>query len=302
MRGIYFMIAKIAKRIQRRMRQNYLTFCLLVRLEPIIRRVGFWERNVKNKKNSKELSKRMLKSRKFYERNKKRITNLKSMLADEKSRMVWGGVIDYRTKGTPIKKGLYSEYDQYFVKDIIQIDENEVFVDCGAFIGDTIQAFTNRAKREIANYKIIAFEPDEKNYRLLNKFFGTKGNVVIIKKGLSDREGILLFDQKGAASSQLVVDEGKTIIKIPVINMDAVPECRNATWIKMDIEGAELNALRGAEEIIKRNHPKLTISIYHSDEDMIRIAEYIHELVPEYKLYIRQHTRHGPDTVLYAVI
>ena len=84
--------------------------------------------------------------------------------------------------------------------------------------------------------------------------------------------------------------------------MDAVPECQNATWIKMDIEGAELNALRGAKGIIRRNHPKLTICIYHSDEDMIRIAEYIHELVPEYKLYVRNHTGRQTEIVLYAVI
>ena len=127
-------------------------------------------------------------------------------------------------------------------------------------------------------------------------------NVVIVKKGLSDKEKILLFEQKGAANSQLEVDEDKANAKIQVINMNSVPECWNATWIKMDIEGAEFSVLRGAEEIIKRNRPKLTISIYHSDEDMIRIAEYIHKLVPEYKLYIRLHPRYGVDTVLYAVI
>lgn len=70
----------------------------------------------------------------------------------------------------------------------------------------------------------------------------------------------------------------------------------------MDIEGSELPALEGAKQTILRNKPKLAISIYHSDEDMLRIVEYIHELVPEYKLYIRAHTMGIAETVLYAVI
>ena len=62
-----------------------------------------------------------------------------------------------------------------------------------------------------------------------------------------------------------------------------------------------MDALMGAQEVIRRNHPKLTICIYHSNEDMIRIAEYIHELVPEYNLYIRHHSKFEGETVLYAV-
>lgn len=86
-----------------------------------------------------------------------------------------------------------------------------------------------------------------------------------------------------------------------MINIDAVPECKNATFIKMDIEGMEWDALHGAVETIKRNHPKLAICIYHSDEDMIRIVEYIHEIAPEYKLYVRHHSKREYETVLYAV-
>ena len=70
----------------------------------------------------------------------------------------------------------------------------------------------------------------------------------------------------------------------------------------MDIEGAEMSALQGASEVIRKNRPKLTICIYHSDEDLFRIAEYVHELVPEYKLYIRHHSKSDVETVLYAVI
>lgn len=69
----------------------------------------------------------------------------------------------------------------------------------------------------------------------------------------------------------------------------------------MDIEGSEMDALIGAEQTIRRNHPKLTICIYHSDEDMIRIIEWIHHIDPKYRLYVRHHSRSAVETVVYAV-
>ncbi len=69
----------------------------------------------------------------------------------------------------------------------------------------------------------------------------------------------------------------------------------------MDIEGAELNALKGCEKIIKRYQPKLAICIYHRNEDFIEIPKYILSIVPEYKLYMRHHNISGTETVLYAI-
>ena len=74
------------------------------------------------------------------------------------------------------------------------------------------------------------------------------------------------------------------------------------TFIKMDIEGAELKALKGAKNIILRDKPKLAISIYHKPEDIVEIPLFIKELVPEYKLYIRHYSNDSIETVLYAVI
>lgn len=71
--------------------------------------------------------------------------------------------------------------------------------------------------------------------------------------------------------------------------------------IKMDVEGAELESLKGAKNTILKYKPQLAICIYHSDEDMLSIAEYIHNLVPEYKMYVRHHTCNTGDTVLYGI-
>ena len=123
----------------------------------------------------------------------------------------------------------------------------------------------------------------------------------MIKKGLSSHEETLYFTEAGVGS-HVVADEKKAAYQIPVINIDAIESCKEATWIKMDIEGSEMQALEGARETIKNNRPKLTICIYHSDEDMIQIIEYIHSLVPEYQLYVRHHSKDAVDTVLYAHI
>lgn len=224
-----------------------------------------------------------------------------ALLADEKSKEIWKAVVRYRTRRIPIKASCYSEGDQYFVEEIIRPETGEVFIDGGGYTGDTVQQFLDTARKHKASYRrIIVFEPDIENYKLIKKFFGRQKKIILIKKGLSDCIKKIGFTGDGAVGR--ISQEDKDSRQISVINIDAVPECSDATWIKMDIEGAEMDALRGARNVILKNRPKLTISIYHSDEDMIRIAEYIHELVPEYKLYVRHHSKGHCETVLYAVI
>lgn len=201
-----------------------------------------------------------------------------------------------------MKPELYSEDDQYFARDIIRIEDGEVFVDGGAYIGDTIEKFLTVASEEGASYKkIIALEPDDRNFHMLEEAYGHTPRVELIKKGMSNKSGTLLF-QENANWSRLTENETLATTKVPVVALDDFPECDEITWIKMDIEGAESDALEGAKHTIQRNHPKLTICIYHSDEDMIRIVEQVHELVPEYRLFIRHHTTGDNETVLYAVI
>lgn len=219
-----------------------------------------------------------------------------------KSQKRCGGGVEYRTKRMPISKGLYSEYDQYFCKDIIKLKDNEVFVDGGAYRGDTIQQFIDNCRKKNISYKkIIAFEPDSHNFNLLSKFYGKRKDILLIKRGLSKDRDVLYF-QGNSVNFCKAESKEKSSCQVSVVNIDAVPECRDATFIKMDIEGAEMDALYGAKETIKKNHPKLAICIYHSDEDMIQIIEYVHSLVSEYKLYVRHHTRGKCETVLYAVV
>lgn len=294
---------RIIKKVYHKMQHHYITFRILVFLKEhgVTRRINHIVRGSNYKQTRVMLTDEMKKSLNFYMENQDRITNVMNLLADEKSRKVWDGVMKYRMHRTPIAPELYSENDQYFVKDLLQISPNEIFIDGGAYTGDTIQQFMDMARKQKIDYKkIIAFEPDERNYELLSRYYGHKEKVILVKKGIYKEDGILYFKDAGAAAS-IVDNEEDASYQIPVTSIDKVSDCNDATWIKMDIEGAEMDALYGAKEVIKRNHPKLTICIYHSDRDMLGIIEYIHELVPEYKLYVRHHSRSNVETVLYAI-
>lgn len=243
----------------------------------------------------------MLESRKFFQENQKRIHAVMEIMADDLSRDIYLAVWNYKMFRTPILKKFYNEKNQYLVDGILELEENEVFIDGGGYVGDTIEKLYSYAeKRKIRIKKIITFEPEKSNFMYIQKMKKKYPEIVLIKKGLSWKEGNLFFDEKGVCAK--IVDKIQdATTKIPVINIDAVNECRDATYIKMDIEGAEINALKGAENTILKNHPKLAICIYHKDTDMIQIIEYIHQLVPEYKIYVRHHSRCQNETVCYAV-
>lgn len=278
-----------------------LRFLLMLKRISLPRKVNYLMTCWENQKLRKCPSDDMLKSQLFYLENWPRVKNILAILEDEISRRTLGGVLRYRTMRTPIPRELCLIKDQYFVDDILRVEEGEVFVDVGAYVGDTIGPLLSQAERKNVHLgKVVAFEPGELNYKLLVDTYGSVPNVVLLKKGVSDEDATKYF--VGSGINGKISSETESVGEaITVVRLDSEPACRDATWIKMDIEGAEMSALRGAQELITKNHPKLTICIYHSDEDMVRIAEYIHELVPAYKLYIRHHTRMRNETVLYAV-
>ncbi len=238
----------------------------------------------------------MLRSKAFFVENAQRVNNILSWLADEESKETYRKAIEFRiTHDIKRAPKIYNTKEQYFDKNIIK-SENDVFVDCGAFIGDTVDCFIDFCK---SNYKsIISFEPDNFNYKeLCNK---NVNNMTVFKAGVWDKSTRLSFISNGSGS-RIVESTDNNDNAIEVLAIDEVAECKEATFIKMDIEGAEKKALMGARQTIIRNKPKLAICIYHSDEDMIEIAEYLHSLVPDYRLYIRHYFYEPIETVLYAI-
>lgn len=238
---------------------------------------------------------------KFFKDNEERINKISGYLADKKSKDIYRKVIKFRQTHNRKDRPYFTPtfYDQYFAKNIVKLNDKEVFVDCGAFSGDTTELFLANCHGNFKN--IICFEPDLPSINQIEAKFKDK-RIVLVPAGVYNETGTLNFKSEMGGSAGIVLNSDSTdCIQIPVTSIDQTSACAEATFIKMDIEGAEMNALIGAQQTILKNHPKLAICIYHSDEDMIRIPEHIHELVPEYKLYVRHHCYDVYETVLYAI-
>lgn len=115
--------------------------------------------------------------------------------------------------------------------------------------------------------------------------------------GLWNQKDELSFLQR--SSNGHLSQEGNIRVKLDAL--DHILKGEKVTFIKMDIEGAELKALQGSRNTIIEHRPKLAICVYHKPEDIIEIPLYIHEIAPEYKFYLRHHSKEYTETVLYAV-
>lgn len=174
---------------------------------------------------------------------------------------------------------------QYFDKDIIQFDpDGEVFIDGGSYDLQTSLILSEKTKIK----KIYAFEADHRNIEKVRNASKQKPelSIEVYPFGLWDKEDELVFEDSGEMDSKILCEpmkSGRNTIK--TVALDEVVH-DPVTFIKMDIEGAELNALKGAKRIIQKDRPKLAICIYHKPEDTIEIPYYIHQSVPEYKFYL----------------
>lgn len=199
----------------------------------------------------------------------------------------------------------FGEAEQYFGPKFIKLCDEETFVDVGCYDFRSALALGRHCK---CVKKVYAFEPDPENYKRClqnaeNRSRSRIQDVQILPYGVWSEKTTLQFSACGTVESSFC-EENTMSVSIPVTTIDnTIDPCDRVTMIKMDIEGSELEALKGARETILRDKPKLAISIYHKMEDMWEIPLYIKELVPEYRFYIRHHNSGGfAESVLYAVM
>lgn len=191
---------------------------------------------------------------------------------------------------------------QYFDKEIVceGSDEEEVFIDCGCYNGGTVDAFVEWSYGKYN--KIIAFEPDERMYFECKNYVEKRyNNAVVINGAVGAHNGEVRFNNTSSVelgSSRVDYISGNCVTKM--YSIDEVLDGEKATFIKMDIEGSELEALRGVEKTIKKYKPILAICVYHKREDIWEIADYILSLHKDYTLYFRHYSLIHTETVLYA--
>lgn len=186
---------------------------------------------------------------------------------------------------------------QYFVNDVTFQKGYSRFVDCGAFDGDTAIALMNYKGKAEA---IALFEPEKENFGKLS--INMRKNPVAREQilypcGVWDRTEMLCF-RSGIKTSSGISQDGDTFIQCVSLD-DAIADFA-PTFIKMDIEGAEYEALLGAETIIRKYKPDLAISVYHNIEHIWKIPILIESFVPEYEFSLRCHGLFGAETILYA--
>lgn len=185
---------------------------------------------------------------------------------------------------------------QYF--DLFEPQKSEVFVDAGGWHGDTILEFIRWCGNDYK--KIYSFEPDEACWEIMEKNLRVHNvcNFELIKKGLWNQETELYFEGNGTAGSMCSQYQGFSSVKVTTI--DKVLNGSRASFIKMDVEGSELETLQGARATIEKFHPRLAVCVYHKDDDIWKLPHYIWEIDNTYKIWMRHYTTHSYETVLYA--
>lgn len=192
-----------------------------------------------------------------------------------------------------------AQEEQYFNAGFMTFEEEEIFVDAGCCDLSSSLRLKGHCK---TLRRVYAFEPDPHNYNKCEKaasLYFEEGVVEIIGKGTWSENKTISFDASSDGRSH-ISENGGTSIEVVAID-EAIASDEKVTFIKMDVEGAELESLKGARHTIQRCKPKLAICIYHKAEDMYEIPLYIMELVPEYRLYVRHHSNGASETVLYAM-
>lgn len=229
-----------------------------------------------------------------------RVRNGFDLMADDVSRReylaqlrfrLWG---DFEVLPDPVPGAIY------FREDLFNFSKEEVLVDCGAFDGDSLDLFLDKAENSFN--RVIAFEPDPSNFAKLAERVGlmpldVRQRINLHQAATGKVNERVLMDVGIGPSSHI----GSGDQEVESFALDSLLQDVPVSFIKMDIEGSELATLAGAQKLIRTNTPILTISAYHRQDDLWNIPLFIHELNPDYSFHLRPHMIEGWDLVCYAV-
>ena len=225
---------------------------------------------------------------------------LAGRLADDQSRETLYGVLLQRLEcdRSWIKGIRIGGRDEYFgissETTTFALGQREHFVDCGAHRGTIIQKLLQTTGWKYAS--MHAFEPDAESFAALNTLTPWPlDRFYTHKLAVSDKAEVLRFNETGTMGSS-VVETGMSTIQC--VTIDEMVE--NASFIKLDVEGFEARALKGAGRLLSKQRPRLAVASYHYATDLLDIAQTIDDLAPDYSFYLRHHFGYFYDTILYA--
>lgn len=191
--------------------------------------------------------------------------------------------------------------NSYFPADIFAISSLDSIVDCGAFDGDTLKQVIDRVGDNFT--AVHAIEADPLSLEKLGNYLGElppglREKIYVHACAVCLERMMLRFEITGSVDSKICEQGGVEVNGIPI---DELFADRAITMIKMDIEGAEYDALLGGRKTIERDRPILAICVYHTQNDIWRIPLLIHDMLPQHKFFLRAYEGDGFQTVFYAV-
>ena len=250
----------------------------------------------------------------FVVKNYPRLAHTRdNFFQDEKSIETFNALLTAMLTGSVDSCLKVMEKDMYFGLPEFSGNFDEIFVDAGAFVGDSVERFI---WENLGTFRhLYAFEPGHKQFtamskrmeRLIQEWAIDEHKVSLVKAGLSSEPGRmqctfveddpLRHGLADLAGEKVAADERYSS---EVLTLDAYLAGKPITFLKADVEGMEMPLLRGAQQTIKKYKPKMALCVYHYPSDLYEIAEYVRQLVPEYQFRLRQHAPLFGDFVLYC--
>lgn len=257
--------------------------------------------------------------RAYYEAHRAELAWVRERLADEQSRFVFDKVIEYKLSGRiqPLLDCQTPEpanWQECIRGTVLSMPDAAAgtamtFLDLGAYTGDTVRLFLEtldalRAEQgqaesvfpdqklaSLGQPHIIAVEPEARNFRKLKEYKDNSlsdsrnCSIELINAAIGDHNGTVPFTHGAGRGGA----EGKGKVRqVELVTVDSLLAGRSADFIKMDLEGAEAEAIRGAAQTIKKYRPSMLVAAYHRTEDLFAIPHQILQICPDYKLYLRK--------------
>ena len=232
------------------------------------------------------------------------IESVFGQLSDKKSKEVYLHTVNCRRNFAPEHVTALEQlcnWNQYFGNDIVPYIQGDTVIDCGAYTGDTLETFLNAPNCRCQSY--FALEPTPEYFSAIVNYVQDhklQKQVRPLQIAVWDRCEDLSF-LASADTGNAVAYKGGITVHADTIDHILSGHHGKVNFIKMDIEGSEVHALRGAKEVICRDHPVLAICIYHRVPDLWEIPLLILSMYGGYRLYVRHHSKGIGETVLYAI-